>query len=643
MNLLSFAYRNVSRSKRTYGAFFLSSSFSVMVFFIYSMFIFHPDVKSGTIEALAIKAMEVAQWLIYIFSFFFILYSTSAFLSARKKELGLLSMLGMTNKKLRLLVFMENMFISLFSILTGIGFGLLFAKVFLLVGSKFLGLEPLSFYISWKSLSLTTIAFLALFMVITIFTSLMLKQTKLIELLVGSAKPKKEPKVSVWFSLLAIILFGVGYYLAITTTENNMVHRLLPCVASITIGTYFFFTQMSVFILKKLKKSRSFFWKRTRMLIISDLVFRMKDNARMFFLVTMVATVAISSVGAMASLNVYSKQFETNRPFALTYLYPNEDSIHEKNLETIEQDMKLQGMDYQKVEVHGKEAISGNTKNKVLLVPLSSYNEIATAKGYKTIQLLENETMIVPANLKYMHTIDTTPRDIPLAEVNVTLSLKGMVDQPIFNQYSIYVNQLVVHDEMIETLNNAKSFHYVGYMMDGWLENFEQTSKIGKSIHDQVMNNFEQLQKGEINQPPFIFTSAGYDYKMTKLAYRTMMFIGLLVGAVFFIAAGSFIYFRLYTDLEEDQVRYRAISKIGLTDKELKKIITSQLQCLFFIPIIVAVIHSLFAFTALQSLYTLSIVKESLIVILVFFIAQILYFLLIRQRYFTQVKRKMVL
>jgi putative ABC transport system permease protein len=612
-----------------------------MVFFIYSMFIFHPEVESGTVEALAVKAMKVAQWLIYVFSFFFILYSTSAFLSARKKELGLLSMLGMTNKKLRLLVFMENMFISFFSILTGIGFGLLFAKVFLLVGSKFLGLEPLSFYISWKALTLTTFAFLALFLTITIFTSLMLKQTKLIELLVGSAKPKKEPKASIWLSLLAIILFGIGYYLAITTTENNMVLRLLPCVVSVTIGTYLFFSQMSVFILKRLKKSRSFFWNRTRMLIISDLVFRMKDNARMFFLVTIVATVAISAVGAMASLNVYSKQFETNRPFALTYLYSSEGSKHEKNLDTIERDIK--GMDYQKVDVHGKEAVSGNTKDKVLLVPLSSYNEIATAKGYKTIQLVENEAMIVPANLKYKKTIDASPRDIPLAEENVNLSLKGMVDQPIFNQYSIYVNQMVVHDEVIKKLANTKSFHYVGYIIDDWLENFEQTAKIGEPVHEQVMKNFDKLQKGEIDQTPFTFTSAGYDYKMTKLAYRTMMFIGLLVGAVFFIAAGSFIYFRLYTDLEEDQVRYRAISKIGLTDKELKKIITSQLQCLFFIPIIVAVIHSLFAFTALQSLYTLPIVKESLVVILVFFIAQILYFLLIRQRYFTQVKRKIVI
>lgn len=105
MNLRQFAINNVLRNKRTYLAHFLSSAFSVMIFFIYALLLFHPELQgelkstSDMISALGTMGMKVAQIIIFIFSFFFLLYSVSAFLKLRKKEFGILMILGMSRKQ----------------------------------------------------------------------------------------------------------------------------------------------------------------------------------------------------------------------------------------------------------------------------------------------------------------------------------------------------------------------------------------------------------------------------------------------------------------------------------------------------------------------------------------------------------------
>ena len=129
---------------------------------------------------------------------------------------------------------------------------------------------------------------------------------------------------------------------------------------------------------------------------------------------------------------------------------------------------------------------------------------------------------------------------------------------------------------------------------------------------------------------------------MMTETYKTMLFVALLVGCVFFVAAGSFLYFRLYTDLDYDKRQYSTIAKVGLTEKELNKIITPQLLLLFFIPLVIAFVHSVFAFIALQSMFEFSILKETAVVLLAFGAVQVLYFSLIRSRYLSRIKKEAV-
>lgn len=250
MNFRQFAINNVVRNKRIYLAHFLSSTFSVMIFFTYALLLFHPDLKaglkgsSGTVTLLANQGFVIAEIIIFIFSFLFLLYSVGSFLKTRKKEFGIFLIIGMTRKQMNRLLFMENMCIGLASIITGIGLGIIFGKLILLICGSMLAVEnSLRFYFPLKSIALTAGAFLLLFVVIAMSSSLLIRKGTLIDLVKSEEKPKPEPKASRLLALLSVLLIGGGYAGVFTFVWISFSFPLLlASVVVVIAGTYFLFT-----------------------------------------------------------------------------------------------------------------------------------------------------------------------------------------------------------------------------------------------------------------------------------------------------------------------------------------------------------------------------------------------------------------
>lgn len=247
MTFRQFAFNNVLRNKRLYAAYFLSSMFTVMVFFTFAIFAFHPELIS--INDSVTQGMAVAGGIIYVFSFFFILYSMSSFLQSRKKEFGLLIIQGMSNSQIRWMVFLENMLIGFFATVFGIFIGLLFSKVILLIAENILILDgTLHFYFPTTALILTFMSFLILFFFISVFVTVVLRTNKLIKLIKSDQIGKSEPKASKWLTLLAILLLGSGYFIALKVEGLQVVAALFPVTVLVIIGTYLLFTQLSILL-----------------------------------------------------------------------------------------------------------------------------------------------------------------------------------------------------------------------------------------------------------------------------------------------------------------------------------------------------------------------------------------------------------
>ncbi|GIN71974.1 ABC transporter permease [Bacillus sp. J14TS2] len=630
MTFRQFAFNNVFRNKRIYAAYFLSSLFSVLVFFVYAIFAFHPGLSK--INPHVAVGLHFAEGIIYVFSFIFVLVSMSAFLKSRKKEFGLMVMLGMTNQQLRRMVFLENVLIGFFATVSGIVVGLVFAKLILMAAQSILNLDQaLPFYLPWQAILLTFSAFLILFIVISFFTVSILKGNKLIDLIKGSSAPKKEPKASVTLSILAALLLAVGYAIALIVREGQVVIAMIPVTTLVVIGTYFLFTQLSVFTINRLKKRKTIFWKKTNIVLLSDLAYRMKDNARAFFFVAIVSTVAFSAIGSLVGFrSMLVTSITESQPFAFDYV-SYEDNKHEaEHIQEI--DKELASTNYKRASISIKHTTVENPDGESLeraIVSQTEYNQLAKIADQADKQVkLEGTDAVL---LYTQNSFDNLP-DIPK---KVSHQIEGQtvqqIDIQLMNLIGTYEDYLVVNDSFFKKIESVETNTYYGFYMKDW----KDTADIG----EKLMKRFDvEGTEGFDTNGTFSFTSLGYSWHIVNQSYGAVLFIGLFIGAVFFVAAGSFLYFRLYADLGDEKQKFSVIGKLGLTDRELSKILTVQLALLFFVPIIVAVIHGAVALTALQHMFDFNLFKSSAMVLGTFTIVQLVYFLFIRFNYIRKIK-----
>lgn len=616
---------------RAYAAYFLSSAFSVMIFFLYAFFIYHPNIDgSEGIPGAVRQGMFVAEYIIYFFSFFFIFYSVSSFLKVRNKEFGIFVIHGITKQQLIRMIFFENMIVGISALISGIVLGLLFGKLFFMLASTMMNLKSLPFYMPWQAMKITAVVFFSLFFIVAFVTSLFVQSKKVITLLKGNKKPKPEPKASILLSIVAASLIAIGYILSMTATPGTIMFLLLPVTILVITGTYFLYGQLSIFIIRLLKKSKNLYWKKTNLLSFSMLAYRIKDNARMFFMVTIVSTVAFCAIGTFAAF-VTTQKNETinNIPFAFSLMTYNEHQAQKEQYEKeIEATFQKEKITYKKVSAQlSFQAISNQTQPAVIMNQ-ADYNTFAKQLGYETVALSGNEIARVPS-FGQSNFIDIAKEsNVTLQESGTQLHVSRVVQHNIFSGGVFPGQILVVSNEMKQLITEGqKTVSYTAYEVKNW----EGTTQVAAQLEKQIN------QKGQ-----YEFSSRITTYNEIKQLTSIILFIGLFVGVIFYLSAVSFLYFRLFTDLETDKHYYQSLMKLGMGEDEMKRIMTVQMGALFFIPILIAVLHTSVALMTLQKLFVTEILCSSLIVIGLFLFVHTCYFLLLRRRYFLQLKKQIV-
>ncbi|WP_306008693.1 FtsX-like permease family protein [Bacillus sp. MMSF_3353] len=647
MTFRQFAFNNVIRSKRTYLAHFLSSTFAIMIFFTYALLAFHPNLQgdlaaSVTINTFAKSGLQISQGLIFFFSFFFILYSVSAFLKTRKKDFGILMLHGMSRSQLNKLVFIENIIIGIASILTGITIGMAFSKFILIMSNHLLMIDKgLPFYMPFKAIGITFGAFFLLFLFISLFTSRLVNVEQLVELIKAEEKPKPEPKASLWLSLFALICMGLGYtavFHSVNAIHYKDVKYVLFMMATgvsfVVLGTYFIFTQLSVYVLRVLKKRENIFFKKTNILTISDLVYQLKDNAKMFFMVTIISAVAFTAVGTCMGLG-NSSMAESNSPFAFSYKSYNNNPLEKEHLKKIESELNNGRFKFKQVAYSTKQIRDTLYNNNILstVIKLSDYNKLAKAFSFEKESLKnENDSLVIPsrkvANTKSnQNNFQLLYRDMKKdMHVNKILTPKELQDTMV----TIIIVPDALYNQMIADPEN----YYFETTINGFIvKDWEKTKKVAENILAAFQKDDTSKIKGIVDNGKYTFSTLILTWIVMKQSSGLASIMSVLIGIVFFTFAASFLYFRLYTDLERNQQQYKMIAKVGLSKPELKKIVSRQLALLFFLPISIAITHSTVAFMALQKLANFSVLGSSVVVLICFLVMQIIYFYFVRAQY----------
>ncbi|KEQ25336.1 ABC transporter permease [Paenibacillus tyrfis] len=640
MNFRQLALKNIQGNWHRYVAFFLSSAFSVMVFYMFGSFIYHPEIANGNIKAASMvkQVLFACQILIVVFSFFFVLYASFAFLKTRKKEFGLLTLFGMTRSQICRLMFYEQMMIGLLSIGVGIGTGMLFSKLFFLAIARLLQIDsPIRFVVPPQALLQTVIGFLALFLAMTLFAMFSVGRSQIIALLRAAKQPKKPPVASPWLTVLAVVCLGGGYYLAFTTSLKLILQLMLPIVLLTVLGTYFLFTQASVAIIHRLQRLTGLYYNRTNMIAISQLAFKMKDNARTLFVVSVLSAVILTASG---TIYVFYKSSDQQ----LMEQLPNTISFTEQGLnaprgidpERIKAVLTAEGASLAKeLKIAGVQVplkLDGSRASDItaLLISESDYNRAAEGIEYAApLQIAPGHAVFsYPYKMSDIKLMEKgSQRTVQLNGQTWPLEMDGQVTGAVINLMGEASGLLVVNDgeyaQMMGKVPDDRKIVYYGFELNRWQEHAAAVEKVKQSVPEE--------QRKRLSDRTSYYAS-------TQQSSSLALLIGLFVSFLFFVASASMLYFKLFTELQEDDHQYRALMRIGMSVSEIRRIINVQIGLLFLLPVVVGAAHAAFAYKTLANLLSMNVWSYGAMVIFVYAVLQFLYFLLTRRAYMGQMK-----
>ncbi|PEB51580.1 ABC transporter permease [Bacillus pseudomycoides] len=639
MNFRQLALNNVKGNWRNYKAFLISSCLSIVVFFMYASFIYHPDVVSGNIsmKAMVTKGLESMNYIIVIFSALFILYANATFLRARKKEFGLLTLIGGTKAQIGRMIVLEQMILGVIAIIIGIALGMLGSKLFFQALSVLLGIDKtLPLVWNGKAVFITAGVYFVLFFILSLFGLWTIARLQIIDLLREARKQKVEPFAFTWLCVAGVGCIIAAYVLCFQVTIMNFLMLFLPIVGLTIGGTYLLFTQGSTVILKALQKRKKSYYTYPNMFVLSNLIYKMKDNARFLFVISIITAIVSSAIGTLyVFFEDMSYKTVTQTPHAISY---EEKGVNTHNIISEE---KVQGL----LKKHGFEDVRKvayvklpatqkvtffNSEHEVPTTIISEKEYNAEVRKQKREEVREvhntpgSATMVMSDMTNDMVKIDRTkPYEITINGQKQSVQLNEPTSYSIFNDDEY----LIVNDQDFEKyaklVPDEKKMKYYGYYIEDWKSTEDLVLDLKKEIAPEQQENFH---------------NSVLMYKAIKEQGAITMFIGFFVAVLFFFFACSLTYFKWFNDKEQDRIQFKSLKRIGMTDKEIRKIAIRQMGVIFFIPIVIGAIHSGFALHTLGKMLYIDLWKSGAIVIGAYMLASAIYFAIAQRGYLKHVK-----
>ncbi|ABS23373.1 MULTISPECIES: ABC transporter permease [Bacillus cereus group] len=632
MNIQQLALQNIKGNWRNYKVFFLSSCFAIFASFAYMSVIVHPYMKETMWYQNVRWGLIICNIIIISFFIIFILYSTSIFIEARKKELGLYMLMGATKSNVIGVIMTEQMLIGVFANIFGIGLGIIFLKLFFMVFSMLLGLpKELPIIFDVRAIGGTFIAYMVVFVVLSFISALRIWNIKIIRLLKEFRTDKKEKKTSMRLCIFGLICLGIGYALALQTTMPTIAFYFFPVSILVFFGTYFSFTHGTAQILELIKRNKKIMYTYPYLFIVNQLSHRMKENGRFFFLMSMATTFVVTATGTVfLYFSGMQDMWRGGGVHSFSYIEKGTSS-HEVFAEgMVEQLLHQYGYDdFQSMSFVGVYASFQSSKGETEIATLmkeSEYNQEARKQGQKTYHPKKGSVTLVYYN-KYNHPNMYDQKEIQLQVMNQTYSFvfNGQKEGIQFNYHPSQINGLffVMHDEDFDGIANkvpdSEKMIYRGYT----LPNIENTKELNEDLRKHMKQDDNNAFRSNMEL-----------YVNMKAFGDITLFVGSFISILFFLTSCSIVYFKWFHNIASDRKEYGALSKLGMTKEEVWRISRWQLCMLFFAPIIVGSMHSAVAlYTFHNTIFMDGSLRKVGLFILFYIAACIMYFFFAQREY----------
>ena len=275
------ALTNLRKNKSTYFPYILSSVVIISMFYIIQS-LYHAVRGSDFFGASTMgDILDLGSYIVGIFAVIILFYTNGFLIKRRKKELGLYSILGMEKKHIARLLFGETLITTLFSLVLGLGVGILLSKLMFLILFNMTQLGILiTFQISIPAIVSTVLLFLGIFLLALLKNLLQIHVSNPIALLQSSRQGEKEPKTKWVLAILGLLCLAAGYIMTLMVkTPFEAVAVFFVAVILVIIGTYALFTAGSIVLLKLLRKRKKFYYNPRNFISVSGMIYRMKQNA----------------------------------------------------------------------------------------------------------------------------------------------------------------------------------------------------------------------------------------------------------------------------------------------------------------------------------------------------------------------------
>lgn len=618
---IKLAISNIKRNKGTYIPYMITCicciAMTYMMFFVTQSKDLSVQVPDS---AMVTSIMFLGIAVIYIFSFIFLLYSNSFVMKRRQKEIGLYNILGLEKGHIMKMMAVETLFTSVISIIGGIVTGILGSKLALLLLLKIMHVPAqLGFYVCVSGIAVCAVLFLPV-VIVTLFRNVhRVRLSQPIELLRSGNTGEREPKAKWLMALLGFICLGSGYYIAVTTKSPvTALGLFFAAVLLVMAGTYLLFTAGSIAVLKMMRWKKGFYYKIKNFTSISGMIYRMKQNAMGLASICILSTGVLLMLSTTVSLNMGIED-------SLSDMFPYDAGFTFNNV-TFEEVPRLRKAFDEAVE---KEKVP--YEEKVTQVIL----DISIARNGNEMEILTRDTA-ASANVEYLtvvpeeeyekisgKTVELKPGEILAFQENGgkgNISLNGVTykvkewlkEKPTYERGNniFYKTTIVVTKEDLQKMDAlqkelaGKDRGYLKLEFGLYIEGGKEADiKYGNLLQEDLAPLAETLQAEDGDMTPwFRYNIREEHYSSFYTLNGGLLFLGIFLGFIFLVGAGMIIYYKQMSEGYEDKERFEIMQKVGMSRKEVKSAIRRQILMVFFLPLLMAVLHIIMAFPMMSRL-----------------------------------------
>lgn len=652
MRKLSFypklAARSMKSNRRFYLPYILTVIGTAAAFYIMAAIVSDPGSKelaAGTSNGPMYVSMfmTLGMFVLGLFSCIFLLYTNSFLMKRRQKELGLYSVLGMSKTNIAGIMVFEALYIALIGIGGGLAVGILLTKLVSLALFRLMRLPvPFGFSVQPIAIIIVVLFFAGLILLTLLANLAKVGRSRPVELLRGGNVGEKEPKANWFLTIVGVLFLGAGYAVAMLVDNPGMaVAVYFLAVFAVIIGTYCLFTSVSIAVLKALRRNKRYYYKAKHFISVSGMLYRMKRNAvglaNICILCTMVMVMVSGTLslylGSEEQVNVYCPADVVVE--ATYYASSNEDHVYneETGEETIEYHTpydaaamdawfedyfaghKLTPSAAKAVEYYTFTAV--DSEDHVSLVTAVTAETYAQLTGEAAPELAPGEALAhVPSGYKFGDGLNFLDKD------GNTLSIQ-FVGEAQLSSAQVELNTAILSqseddDIVLVVPDTAALLELVAGQENGsyvWRGQYDFDAS-DEALAAMVDDYFAASSEGD-------GVDAGY-YDVLRIDLRSeterdvyglsggFLFLGVFLGIVFLMATVLIIYYKQVSEGYEDNARFEIMRKVGLSEREARRAIRSQILTVFFMPILVAAIHIAFDFNLvvlLLCLFSLTNVK----------------------------------